>query len=168
MAASGACRQIDRCAATGAIHDLDLMPQFFQLFYRQRAYEVLLPQKFKESDETAMVARASEIAESRIALHVLSRPQAIRASGATRACELSLAGGRPLADCLQQSKRRSRSKLETFILVEPERLTLDAQIYGNGPALMALESHCRHFCGAVGTIHAGNEGGLKIWGQING
>ena len=44
--------KIDRPAATGAVHDLDMQPQFVNLLLRKRAYEVLLSKEFEKANKS--------------------------------------------------------------------------------------------------------------------
>ena len=157
VCAGGPCRQINGRSAVGTIHNLDLVPEFLELLLRQRPNKVLLPKEFEEADQAAMVAGTSEITEPDISLHVLRLPQWHGASRAQCICELRGAGSGALSNDLQQSKRRRWGKLETLIFVETDSLTLNAQIDGDLPALMAVECHRCHFCGAIRAVHAADD-----------
>ena len=70
-----ALRQIDRRAAVRAVDDLDVLPQLGDLLRRQRPDEVLLLQKIEKRRQPAVIVRAAEVLEPRVALHVLRAPQ---------------------------------------------------------------------------------------------
>ena len=80
MRAGGACAEIDRTAAVGAIHRTHVLPQLGDLLRRQRPDEVLLAQEVEEADQTPVPVRAIQILEPCRALHVLRASQAALAA----------------------------------------------------------------------------------------
>jgi len=132
-----------------------MFPKLCDLLGVQCADEILLSEEFEKSDEVTMAFGASPVREPRVAHHVPSEGQSIRASwtlGAAR--NRDRRGGGPFPDELHQLQSRSWRDLEIFILVEPERLTGHAQVNRNGPPLVAFECHARHIRTAIWTHHS--------------
>ena len=82
MRAQRAGSKIDRPTATGAVHDLDMQPQFVNLLLRKRAYEVLLTKEFEKANQPPVTTQATEVTKPRAPLHILSQPQGLNTSGA--------------------------------------------------------------------------------------
>ena len=89
---------------------------------------------------------ASPVAESRAALHVVSRPQGLRTAGTLESLIDNCGGGsRLVADKLHQLKCRAGRKLETLIFVEPERLTCRTKVDLDRRTQLSVHRHAGHW-----------------------
>src|SRR6185295_14255036 len=81
MTARTTVGQIDWPAAVRAVHNLNVTSQLGDLFWRERADEILLAEEVEEAGEPAVVVRAAEVLEPRRVLHVVGQPQPGVAAG---------------------------------------------------------------------------------------
>ena len=146
---------VDRGAATGALHALDVPAQLGDLGRREIADEVLGAKERAEGHVAAVPGRAPEGLEGGGALLVeLAGQEGLAARTGLAGAERPVGLGHRLAHLLEQRQRRAGRELVALHAVEPDAVAPGTEIEGHPTAVMAVEGGLAHAAAAGRAGHA--------------